>query len=382
VYRPSFASASASASAVIAAALLTPSLAAAQQSDLAISPFVSFLPAVGGNPLAGLAFTLAGNGGLGLRGSAHVALDNSPNSGLGASSSIRPWGADADAVFSLGRAFGGYSRGLAPFVFAGIGTAATDSVGLRITRTNWSYGAGAAIPLGRVVDIFGEARWRMSRYVLPTAASAPTPTNEIRVGLSFHVGGSGPSDGRMRARDRRSESTPSVMLPTARFPAPSGASASAQRVIGTAERYIGAPYKWGGTSPSGFDCSGFVQYVFAKQGVSLPRTARQQAQVGTALAADWRAVSPGDLVMFEENGRIGHVAIYAGRNRIIHSSSSGGGVRYDDLSTERGDWFVDHMVAARRVTPDARGLLLDLARGFANGTEVQFDAPDHAPRPR
>ena len=125
-----------------------------------------------------------------------------------------------------------------------------------------------------------------------------------------------------------------------------------------------------------------MQYVFAKQGVSLPRTARQQAQVGTAIPADWRAVAPGDLVMFEENGRIGHVAIYAGGNRIIHSSSSGGGVRYDNLSTERGDWFVDHMVAARRVTPDARGLLLDLSRGFANGAEVQFDGPDHAPRPR
>jgi hypothetical protein len=223
----------------------------------------------------------------------------------------------------------------------------------------------------------------MSQYVLPTASSAPNPTSEIRIGLSFHVGANGPSGGRVGPRDRRLETTPSIMLPTSRFPSSGAASASAQRVIGTAEQYIGAPYKYGGTSPrSGFDCSGFVQYVFARQGVNLPRTASQQAQVGTPIAPDWRAVSAGDLVMFEENGRIGHVAIYAGRNRIIHSTSSGGGVRYDDLSTERGDWFVDHMVAARRVTPDARGLLLDLARGFANGAEVQFDGPDHAPRPR
>ena len=234
------------------------------------------------------------------------------------------------------------------------------------------------------IDVFGEARWRMSQYVLPTASSAPSPTNELRIGLSFHVGGEWierrPRRARAIAGARR---TPSIMLPTARFPSSGGTSASAQRVIGTAEQYIGVPYKYGGTSPkSGFDCSGFVQYVFARQGVNLPRTASQQAQVGTPIAPDWRAVSAGDLVMFEENGRIGHVAIYAGRNRIIHSTSSGGGVRYDDLSTERGDWFVDHMVAARRVTPDARGLLLDLARGFANGAEVQFDGPDHAPRPR
>jgi len=151
-------------------------------------------------------------------------------------------------------------------------------------------------------------------------------------------------------------------------------------VLGTAADYLGAPYRYGGTSPSsGFDCSGFVQYVFAKQGVRLPRTARQQAQVGSALPADWRALAPGDLVMFEENGRIDHVAIYAGGNRIIHSTSSGGGVRYDDLTTRRGQWFADHMVVARRVTPNARGLLLDLARGFADGVTLQFDGPDHAP---
>jgi cell wall-associated NlpC family hydrolase len=158
-------------------------------------------------------------------------------------------------------------------------------------------------------------------------------------------------------------------------------SSSSKRVLATADDYVGVPYRYGGTSPStGFDCSGFVQYVFAKHGVELPRTARQQAQVGEALASDWRAVSAGDLVMFEEHGRIDHVAIYAGHNRIIHSSASGGGVRYDDLNTPRGEWFMDHLAAARRVTPDARGLLLDLSRGFS--PNVQLDGPDHAPRVR
>ena len=186
-------------------------------------------------------------------------------------------------------------------------------------------------------------------------------------------------------RDRRSESTPSIMLPTARFPSSGGTSASAQRVIGTAEQYIGVPYRYGGTSPkSGFDCSGFVQYVFARQGVNLPRTASQQAQVGTPIAPDWRAVSAGDLVMFEEKptGASGtsrstpDATASSTRPRAAAASAT------TICRRVRGDWFVDHMVAARRVTPDARGLLLDLARGFANGAEVQFDGPDHAPRPR
>jgi hypothetical protein len=352
---------------------------AAQQSDLAISPFVSFLPAAGSNPLAGLALTLAGDAGFGIRASAHLALENYNTTGFGTSTDFRPWGADADALLSVGgRAFGS-NRGFAPFVFAGIGTSTTDSGGFRATHGNWSYGAGLSIPLGSAIDVFGESRWRMSSYVLPTASLAPSPTQEIRAGISLHFGTGGSRGVGRGNRDRRADVSPLLRLPTT---VPSGSSsAAAKRVLATADDYVGVPYRYGGTSPStGFDCSGFVQYVFAKYGVDLPRTARQQAQVGQALAPDWRAVSAGDLVMFEEHGRIGHVAIYAGHNRIIHSTSSGGGVRYDDLGTQRGEWFMDHLVAARRVTPDAHGLLLDLARGFA--TAVELDGPDHAPRPR
>src|SRR5437763_684637 len=83
---------------------------AAQQSDVSVSPFVTFLPTTGASPLAGLALTLAGNGGLALRASGHLSLENSNSSSLD-NTSLRPWGADADAVLFLGgRYLGGYER--------------------------------------------------------------------------------------------------------------------------------------------------------------------------------------------------------------------------------------------------------------------------------
>jgi cell wall-associated NlpC family hydrolase len=345
--------------------------ARAQQSDVSIGPFVSYFPSISASPLAGLALTLA-NGPLALRGSGHLSLDD-PNRSTTASTS-RPWGADADALLILG----GYGRRiLAPYVFAGVGTSVTEYDGFRDEERGWSYGAGLSVPLGSVLDIWGETRQRMSQFVLPTANNAPTPRQELRFGISFHVGRSSSS------RSRSSDDSRITVIPSGSpVSIPStGSIGTAARVLPTADRYVGVKYRWGGTSPSGgFDCSGFTQYVFAKHGVELPRTSRQQASVGMPLPADWRSLSAGDLVMFDEGGRIGHVAIYAGRNRIIHSSSSGGGVRYDDLSTRRGRWFAEHMVAARRVTPDSHGLLLDLAKAFA-GVAVELDPPDKAPRP-
>src|SRR5215203_2450982 len=97
-----------SSAAVVIAAVATPFVPVlAQKSDLSVSPFVSFLPAVGSNPLAGLALTLAGDGGFGIRASGHVSLENTSRStSLSISnSSTRPWGADADAMLSIpGRA--------------------------------------------------------------------------------------------------------------------------------------------------------------------------------------------------------------------------------------------------------------------------------------
>jgi cell wall-associated NlpC family hydrolase len=212
----------------------------------------------------------------------------------------------------------------------------------------------------------------MSRYVMPNATDAPPAIGEVRIGATFHVG-SGGGSGRAVPIITPGDGTVDLQ-------GSSNASGSALRLLSTAESYIGAPYRRGGASPSGFDAAGFVRFVFAQLGVMLPRTSRDQARVGERIPPDLHVIAPGDLVLFQDEGGINHVAIYVGGSRIIHSSETGGGVRYDDLTTARGRWFLDHMVAARRVTPDMRGLLLDLARGYSTDLANSSDGPDHAPR--
>jgi lipoprotein Spr len=129
------------------------------------------------------------------------------------------------------------------------------------------------------------------------------------------------------------------------------ANASAAKVLATGKRYVGSRYSYGGETPAeGFDCSGFVQYVFGRHGVSLPRTSRQQASAGRPLPDGVGALQPGDLMLFSSKGvRVDHVAIYVGSNRILHSTAGAGGVVYDDLSSPRGKWYLARHVESRRV---------------------------------
>lgn len=152
----------------------------------------------------------------------------------------------------------------------------------------------------------------------------------------------------------RVRAAPRVIGRTPHVRAPRGASkadASAAKVLATGQRYVGTHYSYGGETPvEGFDCSGFVQYVFGRHGVSLPRTSRQQASAGRALPGGVASLQPGDLMLFSSKGvRIDHVAIYVGNNRILHSSAGAGGVVYDDLASPRGKWYMARHVESRRV---------------------------------
>jgi peptidoglycan endopeptidase LytE len=110
-----------------------------------------------------------------------------------------------------------------------------------------------------------------------------------------------------------------------------------------AAHYLGVPYSWGGTSPSGFDCSGFVRFVFAHFGVSLTRTSFSQFGEGSSVSRS--NLQPGDLVFFASNGGgASHVGIYVGNGQFINAADSG--VRYDSLSS--GYWSSSY-VGGRRV---------------------------------
>jgi peptidoglycan hydrolase-like protein with peptidoglycan-binding domain len=122
-------------------------------------------------------------------------------------------------------------------------------------------------------------------------------------------------------------------------PAPQAAGLGS-RAVAIAERYLGVPYVWGGASPSGFDCSGLVMYVYAQLGVHLPHFAAAQYRDGRHVRMDH--LRRGDLVFFDS---LDHVGIYIGGGRFIHAPHTGDHVRVSDLS----GWYAEHYAGATRV---------------------------------
>ncbi len=126
---------------------------------------------------------------------------------------------------------------------------------------------------------------------------------------------------------------------------PSALGSGYPEAVTVALGYLGVPYVWGGSSPSGFDCSGLTQYCYRQIGISLPRTSQSQYQTGQHIARDrLDLLKPGDLVFFGTGGdadRVHHVGMYVGDGNYVHAPYTGTVVRVDSLTARvasRGDY--------------------------------------------
>lgn len=123
-----------------------------------------------------------------------------------------------------------------------------------------------------------------------------------------------------------------------------GAAPSGEEIAGLAQGLLGAPYRYGGESPQGFDCSGLVYYIHERLGIDVPRSA--DAQFGRAGQVAVRDLQPGDLVFFRLAGsKVSHVGIYVGDGRFIHAPSTGKEVSYAELDDA---WWWNRFVGAGR----------------------------------
>lgn len=181
-----------------------------------------------------------------------------------------------------------------------------DASGLASVDTSTLTGAArAALDAAPVVTAPDQATWTLD----VDAVTAVKPAPVVKA----------PAKTTSRTATVTSRSTVRAAATVAAPPSVAGSA-----VLQIAARYVGVPYVYGGTTPSGFDCSGFTQYVYAQLGISLPRTAEAQRSAGTVVSrAD---AQPGDLIYSP-----GHIAIYAGGDMEIDAPRPGGSVQFRSI---------------------------------------------------
>ena len=176
--------------------------------------------------------------------------------------------------------------------------------------------------LGKIASQYGvSVSYLVNRNNLSNA-------NDLSVGQVLQLKGAASSSVTPKPTTPK-PTTPTTTYKPSKPSAPSTSGLSFNTLFSFAQQFSGTPYVWGGTTPSGFDCSGFTQYVYGNSGVSLNRTAGDQMNQSTKISEG--QAKPGDLVFFSYNGgsSIDHVGIYMGNGQMINAQNNG--VKIDNI---------------------------------------------------
>jgi cell wall-associated NlpC family hydrolase len=237
-----------------------------------------------------------------------------------------------------------------PYLIAGLsgGFGSETSNALSDPWASWSAGMGYDLFPLSFLSVGGEARWR-------GLSLGKRNGLELAGGLTIYLGGGAPPP---RPAVPRPQSAPVVAGSSNPVAEPgdiqSPPATLADSIIATATEAMGRPYEFGGTGANGegFDCSGLIQYAYAKHGIALPRRSTDQARQGAKVDRKLTQLEPGDLLTFSNRGGpVTHVGLYVGKSRFIHSATRG--VQVSTLSAEDpyGRWWYKRWVGVRRLMP-------------------------------
>ncbi len=226
---------------------------------------------------------------------------------------------------------------------------ASDSAGQRLAAL-WSAGAGVEWRPFQFVGLSVEERYRVIDRGPHGFWNPGTPRKGwgTLLGIAFSLG---------REVQRPSRQAAAGTTATAPSPGPPEPPlmivGRAADVVQTALDVLGSPYQWGGTAENGFDCSGLVQYAYARHGIRLPRTSRAQSESGTPVPVDLDSLRAGDILTFtaQRGGAVTHVGMYVGDGKFIHSSSTGVKLSRLDSRDPDGAYWIPRWVGVRRLLP-------------------------------
>lgn len=186
--------------------------------------------------------------------------------------------------------------------------------------------ARAALSTAPTVTVAADASWTVEQTEI-SVTPAPEPVKVTTPTRTVTAAASRTAERTTTATTAATTAATTEVAPVVEAAAPASvapASAAGSSIIDIASRYVGVPYVTGGSTPNGFDCSGFTSYVFAQAGISLPRTSGEQGKIGTVISRD--QAQPGDLIYSP-----GHIAIYAGGNTQIDAPKPGKTVQFREI---------------------------------------------------